>query len=118
MTDITRAHSTHRMSQLNVHNGTVYLAGQVAENFKASVQDQARSCLAKVDALLTEGGSDKDHILSVTIFLKDMKDFAAMNEIWDAWIADHPKPARACVAAEMATPEVLVEYCVIAAVKS
>jgi len=118
MTTITRAHSTHRMSQLNVHNGTVYLAGQVPEDFSADIQDQARSSLARVDALLAEAGSSKDHILSVTIYLKDMADFAAMNEVWDAWIADHPKPARACVAAEMALPEILVEYSVIAAVKA
>jgi len=114
---ITRAHSTHRMSQLNIHNGTVYLAGQVAEDFSADMKIQTASCLARVDALLTEAGSDKNHILSSTIYVKDMAQFAAMNEAWDAWVADCEKPARACVEANMALETILVEVCVIAAVK-
>jgi enamine deaminase RidA (YjgF/YER057c/UK114 family) len=44
-----------------------------------------------------------------------MKDFAAMNAVWDAWVADSEKPARACVEARMARPEILVEFSVTAA---
>ncbi|MBV1865833.1 MAG: RidA family protein [Rhodobacteraceae bacterium] len=115
---VTRTHSNQRMSQLVVHNDTAYLAGQVADDFSADIKTQTTSCLAKVDALLTAAGSDKDHILSTTIFIRTMAQFAEMNEIWDAWIADHGKPARACVEANMATDQILVEVCVIAAVKS
>ena len=78
---------------------------------------QTAASLAKVEELLDKYGSDKDHILSATIYLKDMADFAAMNEIWDAWINDGHEPARACVKAELASPAILVEISVIAAVK-
>ncbi len=115
---ITRSHSSHRMSQLVVHSNTVYLAGQVADDTSADIKAQTADCLAKVEAILTEAGSDKDHILSTTIYVKDIAEFAQMNEIWDAWIADHGKPARACVEANMATEAILVEVCVIAAIKA
>ena len=114
---ITRNHSSHRMSQLVVHGNTVYLAGQVANDTSADIKAQTADVLAQVEALLAEGGSDKDHILSATIYVKDIAEFADMNEIWDAWIADHGKPARACVEANMATDQILVEVCIIAAVK-
>ncbi len=113
----TRSHSNHRMSQLVIHNSTAYLAGQVAADFSADMKTQTASCLAKVETLLAEAGSDKDHILSTTIFIRTMDQFAEMNAVWDAWIADHGKPARACVEANMATDQILVEVCVIAALK-
>jgi len=74
--------------------------------------------LEKVDELLLEAGSDRQHILSATVYIRDMKDFAAMNEVWDAWVPEGHAPARACVQAAMARPELLVEVSVIAAVKS
>jgi enamine deaminase RidA (YjgF/YER057c/UK114 family) len=67
--------------------------------------------------LLEKADSDKKHILSVTIYVRDMKDFAAMNEVWDAWVVDGYQPARACVEARMARPELLVEMSVVAAKK-
>lgn len=114
---ITRINSSERASQIVIHNETIYLAGQVASDVTVGIQEQTQNCLDKVEARLIEAGSDKDHILSSTVFLRDMKDFAFMNEIWNAWFADCGKPARACVAAEMARREILVEICVIAAVK-
>ncbi len=114
---ITRTHSSERASKIVTHNGTIYLSGQVANDVTVGIQEQTQSCTDKIDALLAEVGSDKDRILSATVFLRDMKDFAAMNEIWNAWVADCGKPARACVAAEMARREILVEICIVAAVK-
>lgn len=73
--------------------------------------------LEKVDELLLEAGSDREHILSATVYIRDMKDFATMNEVWDVWVPDGHAPARACVEARMARPELLVEISVIAAVK-
>ena len=74
--------------------------------------------LDKVDQLLLEAGSDREHILSATIYVKDMAEhFAAMNAVWDAWVIEGHAPARACVQASMARPELLVEISVIAAVK-
>lgn len=73
--------------------------------------------LEKVDDLLLQSGSDREHLLSATIYVRDMKDFAAMNAVWDAWIPEGRAPARACVEARMARPELLVEISVVAAVK-
>ena len=73
--------------------------------------------LEKVDELLLESGSDREHLLSATIYIRDMKDFAIMNDVWDAWIPANHAPARACVEARMARPELLVEISVVAAVK-
>lgn len=119
MTDITRIQSTARMSRIVRHNGTVYLCGQTAcDDDHQDIRSQTQGCLDKIDALLAEAGSDRDHLLSVTIYIRDMKDFTAMNEVYDAWIATAGKPARACVEARMARPEILVEFSVIAAEKA
>ncbi|MGY0218484.1 RidA family protein [Endozoicomonadaceae bacterium StTr2] len=112
---IERIGSTQRMSKIVKHNGTVYLCGQTAGEAQWDIAEQTRRCLEKVEGLLAEAGTDKSKILSTTIYVRDMKDFAAMNEVWDAWVADMPKPARACVEARMARPEILVELSVIAA---
>lgn len=112
---IERIGSTERMSKIVKHNDTIYLCGQTAGNINLDTAEQTRQCLAKVDALLQEAGSHRDKILSTTIYIRDIKDFSAMNVVWDAWVADGEKPARACVEARMARPEILVELSVIAA---
>lgn len=104
------------MSQGVVAGGVVYLAGQVADNTKADVKAQTAEVLAKIDAVLARAGSGKSKLLSATIYLKDMADFAAMNQVWDAWVAADGKPARATVQAALATPDYLVEIQAIAAV--
>lgn len=115
---ITHHHSNHRMSQMVIHGDTIYLAGQVADDASADVIGQTEQCLAKVEALLTEAGSDKNHILSATIIVKDMTQFAEMNSAWDAWVADGNKPPRAAIEANLALDAFLVEVCIIAAVKA
>lgn len=112
---IERIGSTERMSKIVKHNGTIYLCGQTASDAAWDIKEQTQRCLDKVDALLAEAGSERNKILSVTIYVRDMKDFAGMNEVWDAWVADGEKPARACVEARMARPDILVELCVVAA---
>lgn len=112
---IERIESNHRMSKVVKHNGTLYLCGQTASDPEWDITEQTQRCLDKVEALLIENGSDRNKLLSVTIYVRDMKDFAAMNAVWDAWIADYEKPARACVEARMARPELLVEFTVTAA---
>ena len=106
-----------RMSRIVKHNGTIYLCGQVAADAGADIAEQTRTTLQKVETLLEQAGSDKEHILSVTVYVRDMKDFAAMNEVWDAWVPAGHAPARACVEARMARPELLVEMSVVAAEK-
>ena len=112
---IERIESTERMSRIVKHNGTVYLCGQTAGEAQWDIAEQTQRCLDKVDALLEKAGSERNKLLSVTIYIRDMKDFAAMNAVWDAWVADYEKPARACVEARMARPDLLVEFSVIAA---
>ncbi|MDJ0832095.1 MAG: RidA family protein [Gammaproteobacteria bacterium] len=106
-----------RMSKIVIHNDTVYLCGQVAADASADIQEQTRTMLARVDTLLEQAGSDREHILSATVYLRDMKDFAQMNEVWDNWVLEGHSPARACVEARLARPELLVEVSVVAAVK-
>lgn len=113
MTDIARHHTTDRMSQIVVHGDTIYLAGQVGDG--ETVAEQTRSCLTKVDTLLSEVGVDKTRILQTTIWLADMADFAQMNEIWDDWVPKGHAPARACGEAKLARPSLRVEVLVIAA---
>ena len=104
-----------RMSKIVIHNDTVYLCGQVAKDSDDDIKEQTRTMLEKVDDLLKRAGSDREHILSATIYIKDMKYFAEMNEVWDAWVIEGHSPARACVEASLARAELLVEISVIAA---
>ena len=112
---ITRHHTGTRMSQIVIHGDTVYLAGQVADDYAADVGEQTRQVLQKIDALLAEAGSDKSKILSAQVWISSMGHFAAMNEVWDAWVAEGHAPARACIEARLASPDLLVEIGIIAA---
>jgi enamine deaminase RidA (YjgF/YER057c/UK114 family) len=105
------------MSRIVIHNETVYLCGQVCADATQGIGEQTETMLEKVDGLLEQAGSDREHMLSATIYLRDMKDFAAMNDVWDAWVPEGHAPARACVEARMARPELLVEISVVAAIK-
>jgi enamine deaminase RidA (YjgF/YER057c/UK114 family) len=103
------------MSEAVVHNGTVYLAGQVADDASQDAAGQTREILAMIDRLLAECGSDKTKILSAQIFLADIADFAAMNSVWDAWVPAGHTPARATVESKLAAPKYRVEIKVVAA---
>jgi len=105
-----------RMSEMAIHNGTVYLAGQVANDAKEDIQGQTAQVLAAVDALLARVGSDKSKILMTQIFLADLVDFAGMNAVWDAWVVTGHTPPRATVQAALAKPEWKIEIVVTAAV--
>nr|WP_217175566.1 RidA family protein [Coraliomargarita akajimensis] len=105
------------MSRIVIHQGTVYLCGQVCADATKGITEQTETMLEKVDTLLLQAGSDREHMLSATIYVRDMKDFAAMNAVWDAWVPEGHAPARACVEARMARPELLVEISVTAALK-
>jgi enamine deaminase RidA (YjgF/YER057c/UK114 family) len=114
---IERQHTKQRMSRIVIHQGTVYLCGQVCKDASQGITEQTATMLEKVDELLLQAGSDREHMLSATVYVRDMKDFAAMNAVWDAWVPEGHAPARACVEARMARPELLVEISVVAAVK-
>lgn len=113
--EIKRYENNGRMSRAVVHNNTVYLCGQT--HGEGDVKEQTKEILAKIEDLLNKYGSDKKHILSVTIYLRDIKDFAEMNSVWDAWVEQGFEPARACVEARLAREALLVEMSVTAATK-
>lgn len=112
---ITRHHTNQRMSQIVIHGDTVYLAGQVAADADADITVQTQQVLQKIDTLLAEAGSDKSKILSAQIWIASMGHFAQMNEVWDAWVAEGHAPARACIEARLASPDLLVEVGIVAA---
>ncbi len=105
-----------RLSEMVVHNGVAYLAGQVAADGSQDIQGQTKQVLAAIDALLARAGTDKTKILMAQIFIADLADFPAMNEIWDSWVPQGQAPARATVEAKLARPEWKVEIVVTAAV--
>ena len=115
---IERQEVKQRMSRIVKHKGTIYLCGQVAADASQGIREQTITMLDKVDILLEQAGSDREHILSATIYIKDMALFAQMNAVWDAWVPEGHAPARACVEASMARPELLVEISVVAAEKA
>ncbi|MDO4434790.1 MAG: RidA family protein [Cardiobacteriaceae bacterium] len=118
MQDIFYLDPEPRYSDATIYNGIIYGGGQVPEDKHADIREQTRSVLAQIDALLARCGSDKAHILEATIYLADMQDYAAMNEVWDSWTAPNRAPARACVQSALALPEFKVEIKFTAAVKS
>jgi enamine deaminase RidA (YjgF/YER057c/UK114 family) len=109
-----KLHSNQRMSQIVIHNQTIYLSGQVGA-IEEDVAAQTLNCLNKIQGLLQEVGSNKSKILSATVWLKSMADFAVMNEVWDQWFDDTQPPARACGESVLAHPDLLVEVTIIAA---
>ena len=104
-----------RSSKIVKHGGVAYLTGQVGEG--ADITEQTVECLRRVDALLSQAGSDREHMLQVTIWLADMADFAEMNLVWNAWVPEGHAPARACGEAKLARDVLKVEMIVTAAVK-
>ena len=113
--EIKRFEGTGRMSKVVEHNGTLYLSGLT--NDEGDMKEQTAAVLAKAETILNQYGSDKNHILSATIYVKDMALFADMNSVWDAWVENGNEPARACVEANMARENLVVEISIVAAKK-
>lgn len=113
---IKRFETGPRMSEAVVHNGTVYLAGQVADDASQDIAGQTRQVLEQIDALLSAAGSGRERILRAEIFLPDMGDFAAMNAVWENWVVSGHTPARATVQAALADPAWKIEIVVTAAI--
>ncbi len=102
MSTIQRRGVTARYSDAAVFNGVVYLAGMVPETEATDIRAQTADVLAQIDAHLAALGSDKTRLLRVQIFLADIGDIGAMNEVWDAWVAPGEAPPRATVQALLA----------------
>jgi enamine deaminase RidA (YjgF/YER057c/UK114 family) len=112
---VARIETDARMSQAVIHNGTVYLAGQVG-TAGATVAQQTEDVLAQIDALLAQANTSKQNLLTATLWLADMADFPEVNRVWDAWIADGGKPARATSQCQLASPNYRIEIIVSAAI--
>ncbi|GLI62949.1 hypothetical protein VaNZ11_005803 [Volvox africanus] len=104
MANIQRFDTGPRLSEMVIHNGTVYLAGQVPEDTGVDAKEQTASVLKQVDELLARAGTDKTKVLSAQVFLRDLADFPLMNEAWDAWVPEGHAPTRATVEAKLADP--------------
>ena len=115
--EIQRMHVGARLSEAAVFNGVVYLAGMVPECEATDIRSQTADVLKQIELRLAEAGSDKTRILRTQIYLKDITDIAAMNEVWDAWVVTGSAPPRATVQAALANPVYLIEVVVTAAVK-
>lgn len=114
---IERKNVGPRMSDIVVFNGIAYLSGKVPGNPAGDIKAQTADVLATIDKLLEQAGSSKAHLIRAEIWLSDMKNFAAMNEVWDAWVVPNATPTRATVEAKLARPEYLIEIMVTAALK-
>lgn len=118
MSPIERKHTNARMSKIVRHDGLVYLCGQTANGSASAYADiaaQTHETLARVDTLLAEAGSDRARILSATIYLRNISDFAEMNAVWESWLASGTAPARATVEARLASENLLFEVSIISA---
>ena len=113
--NIQRFNVGKRLSEIVVHGNTVYLAGEVPDDTSLDITGQTEQVLAKIDKLLKQVGSDKTKLLSAQIFLPDMKDFAAMNAVWERWVVAGQTPARATIEAKLANAAYKVEIMCIAA---
>lgn len=106
-----------RYSEVAIHNGVAYLAGQVPFDDSADAYGQTQQVLAEIDKWLAQAGTDKSQILMAQIYLADMNDYAEMNRAWDEWVAENNAPPRACVETKLAVPEWKVEIVVTAAIR-
>ncbi len=116
MSEITRIGMAKRYSEAAIHNGVVYIAGQVPENtLDQSIEAQTAEVLTMIDSVLATCGSDKSRLLRVQIFLADLADYDGMNKVWDAWVVPGAAPPRATVEAQLARQAYRVEIVVTAA---
>jgi enamine deaminase RidA (YjgF/YER057c/UK114 family) len=119
MSNIVRIATDTRRSRAVVYNGIVFVGGQTADDRSQDIRGQTKQTLAKIEKFLADAGTDKSRLLSAQIWIKDIaKDFAGMNEIWDAWTAPNAAPTRATAQCEMGAPNVLVEIIVTAAIST
>jgi len=114
--DIKRIGAGAHYSEVTEYGGILYLSGQVNMD-SDEIRGQSKAIFAQIDALLEANGSDREHILFVTLYLSDAEDFAGMNAEWDAWLPENNRPARACIITGMALPGILLEVVVTAAKK-
>ena len=111
---IERHETNARYAQLVVRGDTLYIAGQIADDYEGDIRKQTSEVLAKIDALLAKGGSDRTKLLMCQVWVKDFADYGAYNEVWEKWVAPRGQPARASVGASLLDPRLRIEIAAIA----
>ena len=92
----------------------VHMTGIQPRVLDGGIKAQVRDALARLDDLMAEAGVTQAELFTVTVWLKDMRYFSALNAVWNAWVdADNP-PARTCVSGELYRPDLLVEIVAVA----
>jgi len=113
---ITRSDSNQYMSQAVTYNGIIYLSGQVADDFNASLEDQVHQTLENVKKHLLAAGSAPEKLLTATVYLNDIRSFEIMNEVWQSWFEGQNMPTRATIESRLAVPGMLIEIVATAAI--
>ena len=114
--DIKRYNTTARYSDLVVHNHTAYFV-EVPASASTDAGEQIREILSAAETTLALTGTSPSRLLSATIYLTDMADYAAINAVWDKWLPAGTAPSRVCVqVSALARPEWRLEIAFIAAV--
>ncbi|MTH65191.1 RidA family protein [Paracoccus shanxieyensis] len=91
-----------------------HFTGIQPRNLDGDIKEQARDAIARLQELMTDAGLRQSDLFTVTIWLKDMRYFAGLNAVWNAWVdADNP-PARTCVSGELYRPDLLLEIVAVA----
>jgi enamine deaminase RidA (YjgF/YER057c/UK114 family) len=111
---IIRTEPNKILSRAVEYHGFVYLSGVTARDPKGDIKRQTADILEQVDQLLETHGTDKTRLLQAQIWVKDIRDREAMNEVWTGWLPANGAPVRACVQANLADPRLLVEIMVTA----
>ncbi|UNU74247.1 RidA family protein [Moraxella nasovis] len=116
MSNITKLDSNDSLSEIAIHQGVVYLAGQVPNDDSLDIKGQSREVFANIDEALAKAGTDKSKLLSAQVFITDLANFDAFNAEWNAWVQGITPPARATIEAKLVNPKWLIEIMVIAAI--
>ncbi len=114
MSKIIRTEPNKVLSKAVEYHGFVYLQGLTARDTSRDIKGQTAEVLEQIDELLETHGTDKTRLLQAQIWVKDIRDREALNEVWTAWLPAGGAPVRACVQADLADPRLLVEIMVTA----
>ena len=113
MAKIIRTEPNAIMSKVVEYHGFIFTQGVVAADLDADLAGQTHDVLEQIDGLLEQHGTDSSRILQAQIWLKNIDDRAAFNELWQRWLPEGGAPARACVQAILADPRILVEVMLV-----
>lgn len=92
----------------------VHMTGIQPRNLDGDIKAQAQDAIAQLDDLLNEAGLTQGELFTVTIWLKDMRYFSALNSVWNEWVDNANPPARTCVSGELYRPDLLLEIVAVA----